>query len=325
MARILTGVQSTGTPHLGNLLGAILPAIEMAKDPANESFMFIADLHSLTQIKDGETMRENTYSTAATWLACGIDPSVTVFYRQSDVTEVTELMWHLLCYFPFQRLTLAHGFKDKSDRLDDVNAGLFTYPILMAADILMYDAEIVPVGKDQLQHLEMTRDVASRFNNKMGETFVLPQDKIQKDSKLVPGTDGEKMSKSRNNFITIFLPEKELKKQVMSIISDSKELEDSKDPDTCTIFAIYKLIASQEEISEMRSNYLAGGYGYGHAKLALYELILTKFEKERRIYFELMADTAKIDEILAIGAEKARKVANLVLERVRSKIGYGKL
>ena len=325
MARILTGVQSTGTPHLGNLLGAILPAIEMAKDPANESFMFIADLHSLTQIKEGETMRENTYSTAATWLACGIDPSVTVFYRQSDVTEVTELMWHLLCYFPFQRLTLAHGFKDKSDRLDDVNAGLFTYPILMAADILLYDAEIVPVGKDQLQHLEMTRDVASRFNNKMGETFVIPQDKIQKDSQLVPGTDGEKMSKSRNNFITIFLPEIELKKQVMSIISDSKRLEEPKDPDACTIFAIYKLIASQEEISEMRSNYLAGGYGYGHAKLTLYELILTKFEKERLIYFELMANTAKIDEILAIGAEKARKVANLVLERVRSKIGYGKL
>ena len=325
MARILTGVQSTGTPHLGNLLGAILPAIEMAKDPANESFMFIADLHSLTQIKEGKTMRENTYSTAATWLACGIDPSVTVFYRQSDVTEVTELMWHLLCYFPFQRLTLAHGFKDKSDRLDDVNAGLFTYPILMAADILLYDAEIVPVGKDQLQHLEMTRDVASRFNNKMGETFVIPQDKIQKDSQLVPGTDGEKMSKSRNNFITIFLPEKELKKQVMSIISDSKRLEEPKDPDACTIFAIYKLIASQEEISEMRSNYLAGGYGYGHAKLTLYELILTKFEKERLIYFELMANTAKIDDILAVGAEKARKVANLVLERVRSKIGYEKL
>ena len=325
MARILTGVQSTGTPHLGNLLGAILPAIEMAKDPANESFMFIADLHSLTQIKDGETMRENTYSTAATWLACGIDPSVTVFYRQSDVPEVTELMWHLLCYFPFQRLTLAHGFKDKSDRLDDVNAGLFTYPILMAADILLYDAEIVPVGKDQLQHLEMTRDVASRFNNKMGETFVLPQDKIQKDSQLIPGTDGEKMSKSRNNFITIFLPEKELKKQVMSIVSDSKGLEEPKDPETCTIFGIYKLIASEEEISEMRSNYLAGGYGYGHAKLALYELILTKFEKERLIYFELMANTAKIDEILAVGAEKARKVANSVLERVRSKIGYGKL
>ena len=322
MARILTGVQSTGTPHLGNLLGAILPAIQMAKDPSNESFIFIADLHSLTQIKDDSTMRENTYSTAATWLACGIDPSVTTFYRQSDVPEVTELMWHLLCYFPYQRLTLAHGFKDKSDRLDDVNAGLFTYPILMAADILLYDAEVVPVGKDQLQHLEMTRDVAARFNHKMGETFVLPQDKIQEDSQLIPGTDGNKMSKSRDNFITIFLPEKELKKQVMAIVSDSKGLEESKDPDTCTIFALYKLLASENEINEMRANYINGGYGYGHAKLALYELILVKFAKEREIYFELMANPAKIDHILAIGAEKARVVAQGVLNRVRFKLGY---
>ncbi len=322
MARILTGVQSTGTPHLGNLLGAILPAIQMAKDPSNESFMFIADLHSLTQIKDDSTMRENTYSTAATWLACGIDPNVTTFYRQSDVPEVTELMWHLLCYFPYQRLTLAHGFKDKSDRLDDVNAGLFTYPILMAADILLYDAEVVPVGKDQLQHLEMTRDVAARFNHKMGETFILPQDKIQEDSQLVPGTDGNKMSKSRDNFITIFLPEKELKKQVMAIVSDSKGLEESKDPDTCTIFALYKLLASENEINAMRANYINGGYGYGHAKLALYELILIKFAKEREIYFELMANPAKIDHILAIGAEKARVVAQGVLNRVRFKLGY---
>jgi len=324
MARILSGVQSTGTPHLGNLLGAILPAIEMAKDANNDSFMFIADLHSLTQIKDGATMRENTYSTAATWLACGIDPSKTTFYRQSDVPEVTELMWHLLCYFPYQRLTLAHGFKDKSDRLDDVNAGLFTYPLLMAADILLYDAEIIPVGKDQLQHLEMTRDVAARFNHKMGETFVLPQDKIQQDTQLIPGTDGEKMSKSRDNFITIFLPEKELKKQVMSIVSDSKGLEESKDPDTCNIFALYKLIASDDKISEMRNNYISGGYGYGHAKIALFELILEKFKQEREIYTELMANPAKIDEILAIGAQKARTVAQGVLERVRSKIGYGK-
>lgn len=322
MARILTGVQSTGTPHLGNLLGAILPAIEMAKDPDNESFLFIADMHSLTQIKDGKTMKENTYSTAATWLACGIDPAITTFYRQSDVPEVTELMWHLLCFFPYQRLTLAHGFKDKSDRLDDVNAGLFTYPILMAADILLYDAEIVPVGKDQLQHLEMTRDVASRFNHKMGETFVLPQEKIQSDFQLIPGTDGQKMSKSRSNFITIFLPEKELKKQVMSIVSDSKGLEEPKDPDTCTIFAIYKLIASEEQIQTMQSNYIAGGYGYGHAKMALFELILEKFKKEREIYFELMSNPAKIDELLKIGAEKARNVAKEVLQRVRSKVGY---
>ena len=321
MARILTGVQSTGTPHLGNLLGAIIPAIEMAKDPKNESFLFIADMHSLTQIKDGKLLSENTYSTAAAWLACGIDPQKTVFYRQSDIPEVTELMWHLLCYFPYQRLTLAHGFKDKSDRLEDVNSGLFTYPMLMAADILLYDAEYVPVGKDQLQHIEMTRDVASRFNHKMGETFVLPQEKIQENTMLIPGIDGEKMSKSRNNFINIFLPNKQLKKQVMSIVSDSKALEDPKDPETCHIFALYKLLASPEQVAEMDANYRAGGYGYGHAKTALYELILSRFEKERKHYDELMADHSKIDEILKIGADKARKVAREVLIRVRSKVG----
>jgi len=225
MARILTGVQSTGTPHLGNLLGAIIPAIEMSKSDNNESFLFIADLHSLTQIKDGNELRTNTLSTAATWLAFGLDTSKTVFYRQSDIPEVAELSWYLSCFYPFSRLQLAHSFKDKQDRLEDVNAGLFTYPMLMAADILLYDAEIVPVGKDQLQHLEMTRDVASRFNNKMGETFVVPQDKIQEETQLIPGTDGHKMSKSRNNFINIFLNDKALRKQIMSIETDSKELE----------------------------------------------------------------------------------------------------
>lgn len=323
MARILTGIQSTGTPHLGNILGAIQPAIELASDPANESYLFIADLHSLTQIKDAETMRNNTYSTAATWLAFGVDPQKTTFYRQSDIPQVTELTWYLSCFFPFQRLSLATSFKDKADRLDDVNAGLFTYPMLMAADILIYDAEFVPVGKDQLQHLEMTRDVASRFHAKMGETFVLPQDKIQEDTKLVPGTDGEKMSKSRNNFINIFLPEKELKKQVMSIQTDSKELEDPKDPETCHIFALYRLLSTSEEQDEMRQKYLAGGYGYGHAKLALLELILRKYENHRRIYNEYMADTSKIDAVLEIGAAKARVVANDVLKRVRAKVGYG--
>ena len=322
MARILTGVQSTGTPHLGNLLGAIIPAIEMANDSSNESFLFIADMHSLTQIKDSETLKENTYSTAASWLACGINPNNSVFYRQSDIPEVTELMWHLLCYFPYQRLTLAHGFKDKSDRLSDVNAGLFTYPMLMAADILLYDAEIVPVGKDQLQHLEMTRDVASRFNHKMGETFVLPQDKIQEDTKLIPGTDGEKMSKSRGNIINIFSPEKQLKKQIMSIQSDSKGLEEIKDPETCPIFALYRLLASEEDIQTMRENYLAGGYGYGHAKIALFDLILEKFKRQREIYTDLMENKNKIDAVLEIGAEKARKVAKDVLKRVREKVGF---
>jgi tryptophanyl-tRNA synthetase len=322
MARILTGIQSTGTPHLGNILGAIHPAIQLANDPANESFLFIADLHSLTQIKDGETLRNNTYSTAATWLAFGLNPEKTVFYRQSDIPQVTELTWYLSCYFPFQRLTLAHSFKDKADRLNDVNAGLFTYPMLMAADILIYDAEFVPVGKDQLQHLEITRDVASRFNARMGETFVLPQDKIQENTKLVPGTDGEKMSKSRNNFIDIFASEKELKKQVMSIQTDSKGLDDPKDPETCHVFQLYKLLASEAMIAEMHAKYTAGGFGYGHAKLALLELILTNYANHRQIYADYMQNPAKIDAVLALGAEKARKVANGVLARVRTKLGY---
>jgi tryptophanyl-tRNA synthetase len=322
MARILTGIQSTGTPHLGNILGAIQPAIALANDPANDSFLFIADLHSSTQIKDSETMKNNTYSTAAAWLAFGIDTEKTIFYRQSDVPQVTELSWYLSCFFPFQRLTLAHSFKDKADRLDNVNAGLFTYPMLMAADILIYDAEFVPVGKDQLQHLEFTRDVAARFNAKMGETFVLPQDKIQTNTQLVPGTDGEKMSKSRNNYINIFLPEKELKKQIISIETDSKGLEDVKDPETCNVFKIYRLLATKEEQNEMRSNYLAGGFGYGHAKLALLDLILTKFENHRKVYNDYMENPSKIDVELKSGAEKASKIANGVLQRVRTKLGY---
>jgi tryptophanyl-tRNA synthetase len=322
MARILTGVQSTGTPHLGNLLGAILPAIEMSKNPANESFLFIADMHSLTQIKDPQELRENTYATAAVWFACGLDPAKTVFYRQSDIPEVTELMWYLLCFYPYSRLTLAHSFKDKQDRLEDVNGGLFSYPILMAADIVLYDAEIVPVGKDQLQHLEMTRDVAARFNTKMGETFVLPSEKIQEDNKLIPGTDGEKMSKSRDNTINIFLPEKQLRKQVMSIETDSKALEEPKDPTTCHVFALYQLIANQEQIQLMTENYLQGGYGYGHAKQALFELILEKFQTERERFDYLMNHKNELDEVLALGAEKARIVAKKVLLRVRTKLGY---
>lgn len=322
MARILTGIQSTGTPHLGNILGAILPAIEMAKEDKNDAYLFIADMHSLTQIKDGEELKNNTYSTAATWLACGLDPAKATFYRQSDIPEVTELMWYLLCYFPYQRLTLAHSFKDKADRLSDVNAGLFSYPILMAADILLYDAAIVPVGKDQLQHLEITRDVASKFNNDKGETFVLPDAQINESTKLVPGTDGEKMSKSRNNFINIFLPEKQLKKQIMSIVTDSKELEDSKDPDSCNVFKLYELLANTAEIELMRTNYINGGFGYGHAKTALFELILKKFENERLKYDELMNNPAIIEEALQIGAAKARNIAQTTLQRVREKLGY---
>ena len=322
MSRILTGVQSTGTPHLGNLLGAIIPAIKMANEPENESFLFIADMHSLTQIKNGETLRHNTYSTAATWLACGLDINKTVFYRQSDIPQTTELTWYLSCFFPYQRLTLAHSFKDKADRLEDVNAGLFTYPMLMAADILLYDAEIVPVGKDQSQHLEMTRDVASRFHAQMGETFVIPELKLHEETMYIPGTDGAKMSKSKGNTIIIFQSDKALKKQIMSIETDSTPLEDPKDPDTCNVFGIYKLLASKDEVAQMRKNYEAGGYGYGHAKKALYELVLNKFEKERALYNHYMENLDELDAALSVGAEKARGIANDVLERVRKKVGY---
>jgi len=323
MARILTGVQSTGTPHLGNLLGAIIPAIQMANTPGNESFLFIADMHSLTQIKDGATLRENTYSTAATWLAFGLDIEKTVFYRQSDIPEVTELAWYLTCFFPYQRLTLAHSFKDKADRLEDVNAGIFMYPMLMAADILLYDAEIVPVGKDQAQHLEMTRAVASRFHAKMNkEIFVLPEAKHNKETMYVPGTDGAKMSKSKGNIIDIFLSDKKLRKQIMGIQTDSTPLEDPKDPDTCNVFAIYKLLASPDEITQMRTNYENGGYGYGHAKQALFECIITKYANERERYHHYMNNLNEIDEALHLGAQKARIVADVVLRRVRSQVGY---
>jgi tryptophanyl-tRNA synthetase len=322
MARILTGVQSTGVPHLGNLLGAIEPAIAMANDPKNESFLFIADMHSLTQIKDGEELSDNTYAVAATWLAMGLDTDKTVFYRQSDVPETTELSWYLSCYFPYQRLTLAHSFKDKADRLSDVNSGLFSYPMLMAADILLYDAKYVPVGKDQLQHLEMTRDVANRFNHQMGETFVVPDAKISEESKYVPGTDGGKMSKSKNNFINIFLPKKQLKKVVMGIDTDSKTLEEPKDPETCNVFAIYSLLASKEQTEEMKANYLAGNYGYGHAKTALLNLILEKYAEPREKFDYFMENKQELDAILEEGAKKARKVSSEVLARVRKKLGF---
>jgi len=322
MARILTGVQSTGIPHLGNLLGAVLPAIEMSKLSSDDSFLFIADLHSLTQIKKGEVLRENTFATAATWLACGLDVDKTHFYRQSDVSEVTELAWYLNCFFPYQRLTLSHSFKDKSEQLSNVNAGLFSYPMLMAADILLYDAEIVPVGKDQLQHIEITRDVASRFNHQMGETFVVPKAKIQDNTHYVPGTDGQKMSKSKNNIINIFLPEKNLRKQIMGIKTNSIPLEDPKDPKNCNVFALYELIAPDSSIKSLREKYLNGGMGYGYAKQLLFELILERFQIEREKFDYYYQNPEEVQIALAKGAEKARKVAHSVLLRVRDKLGY---
>ena len=322
MARILTGVQSTGVPHLGNLLGAVLPAIKMAEDQSNEAFLFIADLHSITQVKDGAQLKKNTFATAAAWLACGLDPEKTVFYRQSDVSQVTTLAWFLSCFFPFQRLTLAHSFKDKAGQLEDVNAGLFTYPMLMAADILIYDAEVVPVGKDQLQHLEMTRDVAARFNHQMGDTFVMPKAKIQESTQYVIGTDGNKMSKSKNNIIDIFQPDKALRKQIMGIQTDSTPLEAPKDPDACNVFKLFSLMGSPDQILTLKKQYLEGGMGYGHAKQALYELVLENFKTEREKFNFYNDHPETVEKALTLGAEKAAHVADEVLIRVRKKLGY---
>ena len=323
MARILTGIQSTGTPHLGNILGAIKPAIDLANDPLNDSFLFIADMHSLTQIKDGERLRNNTYAVAATWMACGLDTSRSVFYRQSDVPEVTELAWYLQCLFPYSRMTLAHSFKDKSERLEDVNAGLFSYPMLMAADILLYNAEKVPVGKDQMQHLEMTRDVASRFNHKFGETLVLPEVLTSELTMYVPGTDGGKMSKSQDNTINIFDDAATLKKVInKQLVTDATPLEDPKDPDSAVVYKLYKLVASESDAQEMAAALRAGGYGWGHAKKALVEALVDGFASERTRYNELISNREEIDVALAQGAGRARAVASEVLSRVRGKIGY---
>ncbi len=322
MPRILTGIQSTGTPHLGNVLGAIAPAIAESRKPGNDSFLFIADLHALTQIKDAALLRGNTHSVAAAWLACGLDTRRTVFYRQSDVPEVTELTWYLSCFFPYSRLALAHSFKDKADRLEDVNGGLFTYPMLMAADILLYDAEVVPVGKDQKQHLEFTRDVAERFNHQMGDTFVLPDARIDEQVMLVPGTDGEKMSKSRNNLIRLFAPEKELKQDVMGIVTDSAPLEAPKDPETNNVYKLFKLVAPVDAVDAMGGKFRAGGYGYGHAKKELLAALLDGYRAERDTYAHLMNDKGELDARLKEGSDKARAVATGVLRRVRERLGY---
>jgi len=322
MVRILTGIQSTDTPHLGNLLGAIIPAIELSKNKKNESLFFIADLHSFTTIRDAVQLRENTYATAAAWLAFGFDTERNIFYRQSDVTQVCELTWYLNCFSPFQRLQLAHSFKDKSDKLSEVNAGLFIYPVLMAADILLYDANIVPVGKDQVQHLEITRDIASRFNHKYPNSFVLPETKVDERVMIVPGTDGQKMSKSYNNFINIFLTDKKLRKQIMSIKTDSTPMEDKKDAEVCNIYKIYKLLSTEEQATALFEKYAAGNYGYGHAKQALFELICDTYSSEREKFNQLMENKEIIDKELEKGAVKARVIAKEVLARVRKNIGY---
>ena len=323
MARILTGIQSSGMPHLGNLLGAIIPAIELSKNPDNDSFFFIADLHSLVSIKDPQTRIDNTNATAAAWLAFGFDTQKNTFYRQSRIPEVCEMTWYLNCFTPFPMLANAHSFKDKSDRLSDVNAGLFTYPVLMACDILMYDANIVPVGKDQLQHLEITRDLANTFNHRFGEVFVIPEAQIDENVMTIPGIDGQKMSKSYGNTVNIFQPDKKLRKNIMQIVTDSTPLEEPKDPDNDNVFALYRLLASEEQVAEMRANYLGGNYGYGHAKQALYELIVEKYAKEREAFNYYMENTDELNAKLEEGEAKAREVAIKVLERVRKTVGFG--
>jgi len=322
MAKILTGIQSTGTPHLGNILGAILPAIRMANESSEESYLFIANMHSLTQIKDRKTLGDNTFATAAAWLAFDLDTHKSCFYRQSDIPEVTELAWYLSCFFPYQRLKLAHSFKDKSENLKDINSGLFSYPMLMSADILIYDAKVVPVGKDQLQHLEMTRDVASRFNNLMGDTFIIPEAKIQDDSNYVTGTDGQKMSKSKNNIIDIFSDDRSLKKQIMKIQTKSLSVDEPKDPNECNIFKLYKLIADEENVKNLSTRYIKGKIGYGESKEILYNEILNKFAKNREKFSELMDNKELVEKLLTSGAKKARVQAQKVLKRVRASIGY---
>lgn len=322
MARILTGIQSSGTPHLGNLLGAIIPAIELSKDPNNESLFFIADMHSLTTIRDANLLKENTYATAAAWIAFGFDTERNLFYRQSDIPQVCELMWYLNCLTPYPMLANAHSFKDKSSKLHNVNAGLFTYPVLMAADILLYDANIVPVGKDQIQHIEMTRDMAGAFNHIYGETLIEPEVMIDEKVMTIPGTDGQKMSKSYNNFINIFLPDKKLRKQIMSIETSSTAMEEPKETKDCNVFTLYNLLASEADSAQMKANYERGNYGYGHAKQALFELITNKYADERTRFNELMNNQSLIEEELQKGAVKARKIAEDVLQRVRAKVGY---
>jgi tryptophanyl-tRNA synthetase len=322
MTRILTGIQSSGKPHLGNILGAIKPAIELSKDEKNESLFFIADLHSLTTIKDAEERVNNVNAVAAAWLAFGFDTDKNIFYRQSRVAEVTELTWYLNCFTPFPMLANAHSFKDKSDRLADVNAGLFTYPVLMTADIILYDANLVPVGKDQMQHLEMARDIAQTFNTKYGDVFVIPDARIDENVMTIPGTDGAKMSKSYGNTIDIFQPEKKLRKNVMKIVTDSTPMEEPKNPDTCTVFALYKLLANQEQTDAMRKNYEGGNYGYGHAKQELFELMRDKYADEREKYTYLMENPAELDEKLKNGEAKAQEIAQATLVKVRNKLGF---
>lgn len=323
MIRVLTGIQSTGMPHLGNVLGAMIPAIEMSKISDKEAFLFIADLHAFTTIRNPEELRKNTQSVAAAWLALGFNVEKNVLFRQSDVTEVTELTWYLSCMAPYPMLANAHSFKERQNRLAEVNGGLFVYPVLMAADILLYDANVVPVGKDQKQHLEIARDLAGALNRQYGaDLLVVPEVSVSEEVQIIPGTDGQKMSKSYNNYLSIFAPEKELKKQVMSIVTDSRELEEPKDPATCNVFKLYEFVANKAQIETMRGKYLAGGFGYGHAKTELLNVLLNRFAEARTKYDHYINNPNELNEKLSIGSTKAKKIAAATLSRVRNAVGY---
>jgi len=322
MARILTGIQSSGRPHLGNLLGAIIPGIELSRKPGNDSLFFIADLHSLTTIREAELRKQNTLAVAAAWLAFGLDTRRNMLYRQSRIPEVCELTWYLSCFTPYPMLANSHAFKDKAGRLSDVNAGLFVYPVLMASDIIGYNANIVPVGKDQKQHLEITRDIASTFNTMYGDTFVVPEAQIDEQIMTIPGTDGNKMSKSADNIIDILLDEKSLKKQVMAIVTDSTPMEAPKNPDKDNVFAIYKLVATPEQTAVLRKKYEGGNFGYGHAKQELLNVLIEKYKDERARFQHLMANPGEINRELEAGEARARSIIREVLSRVRSKLGF---
>ena len=317
--RILTGVQPSGIPHLGNYFGAMKQVC--ALQDKGESYLFIADYHALTTSPDPQTLRQNVVNLALDFISCGVDLDKTVFFRQSDVPEVCELSWILGTVTPVGLLERAHSYKDKLAKGFAANTGLFTYPVLMAADILLYRSNLVPVGKDQKQHLEITRDVAIKFNNAYGDILTIPEGYIPDEVAIVPGTDGQKMSKSYGNTIPIFGTEKEIKKAVMNIVTDCKGLEEKKDPDHCNVFAIYKLFATPEEVQKMRENYLGGNYGYGHAKLALFEKLWTTFEPMRKRRAELAADATFVERTLAANGERARAEAEKLMRKVRRAVG----
>ncbi|WP_185858024.1 tryptophan--tRNA ligase [Blattabacterium cuenoti] len=332
MEIMLTGIRSTGTPHLGNILSVIIPSVSMSnKNTKHSSFIFIADLHSMVQIENIKTIKaikDNTYKIAATWLAFGLNIDNCLFYRQSDVSSVTELAWYFNCFYPYQRLALAHAFKNENKKIDKgkISVGLFTYPILMAADILLYNAKIIPVGKDQLQHIEIARRIANFFNKKIGQKlFILPNAFLHKKNMFVPGTDGKKMSKSQKNYINIFSSDEILKKQIMSIRTDNKSVEEKKNPETDYIMHLYSLIAPMDKIEIMKKKYIKGGYGYYEAKIALYEYIIHKFSSERKKFIYFMKNKSLLDHILVLGSRKAKSIADERLNCIRKHLNFNSI